>query len=235
MSYRCLIVDDEYPARKLLEAYVTDHPQLEVVGEAGNATDALALLNEKSVDILLLDVQMPDRNGLALIRSMKHRPQVILTTAYPQYALEGFDLQVADYLLKPFSEERFDQAIQRAINLMGEKATTAPAKSQAETVIDHLMIRADHKTVRVYLKDIIYIEGLREYVSIYTADKRWITLEALKNLEDTLPSDQFARVHRSYIVAKDRVTAMGNAHLELGNKKIPIGKSYREQVQAWFS
>ena len=234
MSYQCLIVDDEFPARKLLEAYVTDHPQLEVAGEASNATDALALLKEKQVDILLLDVQMPDRNGLDLIRTMPHKPQVVLTTAYPQYALEGFDLQVADYLLKPFDEDRFDQAIQRAISLMEQPANnTAPIPT--DQAIDHLMIRADHKTVRVYLKDILYIEGLREYVSIYTADKRWITLEALKKLEDTLPSDQFARVHRSYIVAKDRVTAMGNAHLELANKKIPIGKSYRDQVQEWFS
>lgn len=234
MSYQCLIVDDEFPARKLMEAYVTDHPQLEVAGEASNATDALKLLQEKKVDILLLDVQMPDRNGLDLIRTMPHKPQVILTTAYPQYALEGFDLQVADYLLKPFAEDRFDQAIQRAISLM-EQPTNNTAQTTTDQPIDHLMIRADHKTVRVYLKDILYIEGLREYVSIYTADKRWITLEALKKLEDTLPADQFARVHRSYIVAKNRVTAMGNAHLELANKKIPIGKSYREQVQGWFS
>lgn len=229
MTVKCLIVDDEFPARRLLEQYLTDFPEVKLVGLCANADECKQVLQKGPVDILFLDIQMPGITGIELLRSLRHRPEVILTTAYPNYALEGFELQVCDYLLKPISPDRFKQAMEKALKSLGQRQTDNEA-----SIAPYIMIKADHKLTRVMLHDIRYIEGLREYVSIYTPNKRHIVLEALKNLEATLPSDKFARVHRSYIVAKNRVESISGSFLELEGKKIPIGKSYRDSVHEWF-
>lgn len=230
MSYTCVIIEDEFPARRLLADYIKERPELELLASFSSATEGREFLERNAVQILFLDIQLPDINGLDMLRSMDKQPQVILTTAYADYALEGFNLKVTDYLLKPFSPERFGEAVDTAIENINLRKGNGTAKPERE----YLMIRADYKTIRVYLDEIVYIEGLKEYVSIYTKEKRLITLEALKNLEQTLPGDRFARVHRSYIVAKPFVSAMGSHELEVPGKKIPIGKSYRDTVQDWF-
>ena len=230
MSYRCLIIEDEFPARRLLAEYIKGRPELELLASFSTATEAKEFLQNNEADILFLDIQLPDINGLDMLRQLDKRPEVILTTAYADYAVEGFNLKVADYLLKPFSPERFGAAVDKVIETINLKKN----KQGSKPLREYLMIRADYKTIRVYLDEIIYIEGLKEYVSIYTKERRYITLEALKNLEQTLPADQFARVHRSYIVAKPYVSAMASHELEVPGKKIPIGKSYRDAAHAWF-
>lgn len=228
MKYKALIVDDEYPARKLLEQYLKTFDNVELVALCANAEECKQQLKSNRVDLLFLDIQMPGITGIELLRSMSNKPEVIITTAYPNYAIEGFDLQVCDYLLKPISPERFKQAVDKATGALKKQQTADEGEEP------YIMIKADHKLTRVMLEDIKYIEGLREYVSIYTETKRHIVLEALKNLEATLPEKLFARVHRSYIVAKKRVDSISGTTLELEGKKIPIGKSYKESVQQWF-
>jgi DNA-binding LytR/AlgR family response regulator len=233
MNYKCLIVDDEYPALALLEDYIHKVPGLELVGKCENATETLAALQAQEIDLLFLDIQMPDLTGVELLRSLHHAPQVIFTTAYANYALEGFALDVTDYLLKPFSFERFLKAVNKSIDQLKLKKTAQ--SNQPDTNKDHFFVRADHKTMKINVADILYVEGLREYVSIYTKEKRIITLEAMKKMELILPTNQFMRVHKSYIVALEKVDALSGNMLELKGKQIPIGRMYRDKVEGFFS
>lgn len=231
MKLQCLIIDDEHLARKLLEDYLSKMTGVELIGVCKNAMDAMQVIREKQVDLMFLDIQMPDLTGLDMLKTMKTRPAVIFTTAYSEYALQGYELDVVDYLLKPISFERFVQAVNKASELISlrKKANT---KSEG---IDHLIVKADHKLVRIKLEDILYIEGLREYVSIYTREKRVITLEAMKNLESILPENKFLRTHRSYIVSIAHVEAMNGNNVEINSKLIPVGKTYRDEVLKRFS
>lgn len=231
MKLKCLIVDDEHLARKLLEDYLGKMTGVELVGVCKNAMEAMQVIRDKEVDLMFLDIQMPDLTGLDLLRTMKVRPAVIFTTAYSEYALQGYELDVVDYLLKPISFERFVQAVNKASELISlrQKAETKSNET------DHLIVKADHKLVRIKLEDILYIEGLREYVSIYTKEKRVITLEAMKNLEDILPANKFLRTHRSYIVSINHAEAMNGNNVEINGKLIPVGKTYRDEVLRRFS
>lgn len=232
MKYSCLIVDDEALALRLMEDYVLKVPELEIIGKCNNALSALQILKERSVDILLLDIQMPDLTGLELLSILKNRPAVILTTAYAEYALEGYRLDVMDYLLKPVSFERFMQAINKAIEwtrYKKEPQTSLP-QNNSKFLRDHLFVKSDYKQVKILFDDILYVEGLKEYVSIYTAGKRVITLETMKQMEVLLPAGEFLRVHKSYIVSMKKVEAVNGNMLEIGKEKIPVGKSYKEMV-----
>lgn len=232
MKTTCLVVDDEHPALKLLEDYISKMPELELVAKCDNALDANNILQDQPVDLMFLDIQMPDLTGLDFIKSLKRKPVIILTTAYSEYALEGYELDVTDYLLKPFSFERFMQAVNKAQELIILKKKE---KTSIKTAKDHIFVKADYKKVKVNFDDILYIEGLREYVSFFTKDKRIVTLEAMKNLEQILPADQFIRVHKSYIIPLKKVEAVVGNMLEIAGKNIPIGKSYREKVMKLFS
>lgn len=231
MKLNCLIVDDEHLARKLLEDYVSKLPTLNLVGTAKNAMEAMQLIQENQIDLMFLDIQMPDLTGLDLLKSMSIKPAVILTTAYSEYALQGYELDVVDYLLKPIGFERFMQAVNKACKLLQLKNS----KPSEPAEIDHLLVKADHKLVRIKLEDILYIEGLREYVSIFTKEKRVITLESMKNLEDILPPKKFLRTHRSYIVSLDKTDAINGNCVEIKGKLLPIGKTYRDEVLKRFS
>ncbi len=239
MNYTCLLVDDENLALRLLEDYANKIPQLTVIGKCRNALSALQILQTQSVDILFLDIQMPDLTGIELIKILKNKPEIILTTAYADYALEGYQLNVTDYLLKPIAFERFVQAVNKAMeyrNLRNSLQTTSPQATtnitqQAQSMApEYFFVKSDYKQIKIVFDDIIYIEGLREYVSIYTKDKRIITLETLKNLEATLPLDKFLRVHKSYIVNTNKISALNGNMVELDKTKVPIGKSYRDEV-----
>jgi DNA-binding LytR/AlgR family response regulator len=223
----CYIADDEHLARKLLEAYAARIPGLEVLGSFENAMQVLAALREQPADLLLLDIQMPDLTGLELLRTLRQPPVAILVTAYADHALQGYELDVADYLLKPVSFERFVQAIGRAEERAGARAPAAPA-ADFQAGPGYFFVRADYKLIRVDFGDILYIEGLREYVSIYTRQKRHVVYQSMKHLEDWLPQRQFARIHKSYIVALDKIgTVYGNV-VEIGGQELPVGKSYRD-------
>lgn len=240
--YKVLIVDDEFLARKLLQGYVQKMPALELVGTAQNAFEAFCFVKEHPVDIILLDIHMPDLNGIELARTLKNVPAIIFTTAYSEYALESYEVSAVDYLLKPITLPRFMQAIEKAI-LKLRNTTTAPTADTAETSAaspaatgkgngeaSYLMVKADYRFYKINYEDLLFIEGQHEYVSFYTTGKRITALYSLKALEEQLPADQFIRVHKSYIVSIRRISEIEQVSVTVAGQKIPVGGSYREQL-----
>ena len=229
-TLNCLIVDDEELARRLVRTYCERLPELHVVGEAANPIAAMPFLRDESIDLLFLDIQMPEMTGLDFLRTLRHPPAVILTTAYSEYALQGFELDVVDYLLKPFPFERFVQAVGKARAYRFPEESVSRAPSQNEPVA-YQLVRSDRKTYRIPHADILYIESMREYVAYHTAKGRTLTLGSLKQLEEELPQN-FLRVHKSFIVATDKVEAREGNLLHIGEERIPIGGNYRELVKS---
>lgn len=240
---KCLIVDDEYLALQLLESYVAKIPSLQLVGKCRNALQALDILRSQTVDLLFLDIQMPDLTGLDLLKTLTNPPMVIFSTAYSEYAIEGYELNVLDYLLKPIPFDRFVKAINKAGNLyslqnqsQSQQNILNVAKQEATIKKDYFMVKADYKNLKVRFEDILYVEGLKEYVSIYTTQgKRIITHSTMKNMEQILVPHQFMRIHKSYIVSLSKVDAIVGNMLEVNSVEIPIGRSHRSRVFAFFS
>jgi DNA-binding LytR/AlgR family response regulator len=229
MSYTCIAIDDEFPATQVIESLVNKIPDLLLLKSFTKAKEALDYLHNNEVDIIFLDIQMPDLNGLEFIRSLRKKHQIILTTAYDQYALEGFNLEVVDYLLKPFSFDRFVVALNKAIKQIEFERNDLPIK-QKNSREDFITVKSDYKLINIPFSDIDYIEGLKAYLSIFVNGKRTIVLDSLKNYELMLPEDQFLRVHKSYIVPLQKIKFMEGNMLVINEKKIPIGKSYKEIV-----
>lgn len=234
---RCIIVDDEFPARILLTEFVEKVPNLELIGSFKSGLEALPALQAGDVDLMFLDIQMPDISGVNFLKMLTVKPLVVFTTAYSEYAIESYQLDVLDYLLKPFSFDRFMQTIGKAMQRLTPQpqvAAAAPAAQQAEPDKDFILVKADHKIHRLKYDSIIYIEGLREYVTFFCkGGEKIITLESLRNLEATLPQSLFMRVHKSYIVRIDQIKALYGNQLKLADVQpyIPIGKSYKDIVQ----
>jgi DNA-binding LytR/AlgR family response regulator len=239
-----IIVDDEPLARDVLETYLERMPDVNLVATCGNAFEANQALKDNQVDLMFLDIQMPQLTGMDFLRTLQNPPMVIFTTAYSEYAIEGFELDALDYLLKPISFDRFVKAVNRAkeqMNLQpGDSTSTADVtetNATAEDTLeeDFIFVKADKKLIKVNYNDILYIEGLKDYVIIRCNDSRVITLQTMKSLEVRLPSKIFKRIHRSYIINMSKVEAvMGNMIeiTEKGAKKhLPIGKNYREELQ----
>lgn len=229
MAYTCIAVDDEYPATQVIESFVKKIPDLRLLKSFSNAKEALEFINSNVVDIVFLDIQMPELNGIEFIQNLRKEPKIIFTTAYDQYAVDGFKLEAIDYLLKPFSFDRFVIAAKKAIkriDLENNEHKSIPQQNEKEFI----SVKSDYKLHKIYLEDIDYIEGLKAYVSIFVKGKRVIVLESLKNLEANLPADAFIRVHKSYIAPLNKIKLMDGNMLDLGTKKIPIGKSYKEIV-----
>lgn len=229
MAYTCIAIDDEFPATQVIEAFIKKIPDLQLVNSFTHAKEALLYVNENEVDIIFLDIQMPEINGIEFSQSLRNKPKIIFTTAYDQYAVEGFKLEAIDYLLKPFSFDRFIIASNKAIKQieLERNATSSPENFSEKAFIS---VKSDYKLHKIFLEDIDYIEGLKAYVSIFVKGKRHIVLESLKNLEESLPNNQFIRVHKSYIVPVNKIKLMEGNMLDLEMKKIPIGKSYKEVV-----
>ncbi len=230
MKIRCLIVDDEQLARELLEEYVGKLPNLEIVNKCKNSMEAIECLQEQQIDLMFLDIQMPDLTGVELLKTVNHQPMVIFTTAYSEYAIEGYQLDVVDYLLKPFSFERFVQATNKVMDLLRLKKKGVSQSGQLPDRDNFITVKGDRKIYKIRLKDILYIEGLKEYVSYYTATERIIILQSLKSLEESLPANQFIRIHKSYIVLVNRIRRVESNQILLGDQKLPLGKSYKENV-----
>ncbi len=229
---KTLIVDDEYLALNLLEEFIGKVPELELVGREKSPMKAMDILNQHSVDLLFLDIQMPVLSGNNLLRSLQNPPVAIFTTAYSDYAVEAFGLNAADYLLKPFSFERFLQAVNKAKEVLAyrNRQEPGPQHSLLHSGRGFFSIKVDGKVVKVHYEDILFIEGLKEYVRVHCRDARHVTLESLKNLEELLPAGNFIRVHKSYIVARDKVQSLYGNMLEIGEFRIPISRSRREEV-----
>jgi DNA-binding LytR/AlgR family response regulator len=233
---RCLIVDDEPLALDLLEGYVGKTPFLQLAGRCTSAIQAMELLRETPVDLLFLDVQMPELSGIAFSRTLTQGPRIIFTTAFEQYALESYKVDALDYLLKPFNYEEFLRAAQKALNWfeLKEKSQHAAAPDPAP---DSIFVKSEYKLVRIVLADVLYVEGLKDYVKIYlrSQDRPVLTLMSLKSLEDRLPQGRFMRVHRSYIVNLDRVHTVERSRILFDRVQIPIAESYRTQFQAFLA
>ena len=222
----CIIVDDEPLARDILDTYVSQIFYLTLIKSCKNAFEALSALQEHTIDIVFIDIQMPDISGVKFIETLTNPPLVIFTTAYSHYALNGFELNAVDYLLKPISLERFLKAAQKAKDLFDLKQVKKPL---VETENEFIFVKADYQTIKINYKDILYIEGLKDYVKIYTTKKMIMTLLNIKNILEKLPDSQFIRIHKSYIVSIAAIEKIDRNRIVFGEKRIPIGDSFKDE------
>lgn len=230
---KCLIIDDEPPAREILRKHVAEVELLELTGECSNAVEALYFLQNHEVDLLFLDIHLPHILGTSFIRTLKTPPKVVFTTAYREYAVEGFDLNAVDYLLKPISFERFLQSVNKVmqVNIAASPLLTArtpdllPQRSHP-----FLYFRCDRRMLKVYLDDIVFIESLKDYVKVVTLHKTIVTKQPISSLEEMLPKESFIRIHRSYIVAIHKIDYYGTDTIGIGKQELPIGRLFRHDV-----
>lgn len=225
-KWKCLVIDDEPLAAELISSYVETVNELELAGVCNNALDALTILRQQSIDLLFLDIEMPRLTGLEFLRVLPNPPAIIIISAYREFAVEGFELNVTDYLVKPVTLERF----LRAINKLMVKQP-APVENNSIKEDSYVLYKVDRNIEKVYLKDILWIESLKDYIKIILSDKRTlITYQRISYAEQKLPESQFMRIHRSFIVAKDKVTGYNNSTIRVENHELPIGKSYKKKV-----
>ena len=224
MSIRCLIIDDKPLAIDILADYTQKVPFLELVGTTTNPIEGLSIIREQNIDLVFLDIQMPELTGIQFMKIAGKQCKVILTTAYSKYALDGFEHDVIDYLLKPIAFDRFYRAAEKAKEIIC-KPSSQPI---AETNTEYLFVKTEHRIQKVNLKDILFIEGLQNYISIQTSSERVLSLQTLKKIEESLPLKDFVRVHKSYIVALRHISAIERSRIFIGDTVIPVGDSYRD-------
>ncbi|HIA37482.1 MAG TPA: response regulator transcription factor [Flavobacteriales bacterium] len=227
MSLKCLAIDDEPLALDIIEEYVNKVPFLNLAGKFTDPVEATSELQKGGIDLVFLDIQMPGLTGLEFLNTLERKPAVIFTTAYDEYAVESYDFNTIDYLLKPISFERFLKAANKANEVLSSEGDGADTK--------FIFIKADYKIHKIATDDIAYVEGYKDYVRIYTAEKRYVTRESMKNMVNVLPNDRFLRIHRSYIISIDKFSAIEGNMITLGDEKLPIGKSYKDQVMKYFN
>ncbi|TPN87739.1 LytR/AlgR family response regulator transcription factor [Aquimarina algicola] len=224
---QCIIADDEPIARQILESYIKEIPNLELIASCKNAFEVIEVLQTKAADILFLDINMPKMSGLSLLKSLQQKPEVIITTAYPEHAVEGFELSVTDYLLKPFSLERFFQAIQKVKNNVPAYPEISPSINQK--ISQAIIVKSDKKIIKVNVDDIFYVEAYGNYIKIFS-DKMILTQQTLTEFLKKLP-ETFIRIHKSFVVNFDKLKLIdGNQFVLQNETKLPIGKSYRKMV-----
>jgi len=227
MILNCVIIDDEPMARKLLQEYIEETDFLKLAGIAENPLKAIEVINNVETDLIFLDINMPKMNGMAFLKSSPNLPMVIMTTAYGQYALEGFEMAVIDYLVKPFSLERFIKASQKALELKVLKQKNILAD---KTAPNYFYIKCDGKIERVIYDELLYIEGMTNYVTLYTTDKKLVVYLTIKGILEKLPPVKFMQVHKSYIVNTERINTIDGHTLRLGDKKITMGANYADEL-----
>jgi DNA-binding LytR/AlgR family response regulator len=227
---KCLIIDDEPLAREGMELNIEEVDDLELIEQFENPVKASEYLSKNEVDLLFLDVEMPEMDGLEFLRSLQSKPMTILTTAYKEYALQGFELGVIDYLVKPISMERFVKAVNKARELhqLKQNADKKGNYVTSEKTEDHIYLKADRKYVKVMLNDITYIEGMKDYVMVYTEDTRIMTAMNLKTIYKQLDKTRFVRVSKSYIINISKIVEVKHNSLFINDKEIPIGKTYKD-------
>lgn len=255
MKIRCLIVDDEPLALDVLSSYINRIEGLELVGRCENALQAFALMQEQTIDLLFLDIQMPKLDGIEFLKTLQQRPKIIFTTAYRDYAIEAFEMDAVDYLLKPIPFSRFLKALSKAYSqfqqaansaneapatpALGSSIIIAPGISNLPAVneegmpmqtADSIIVRADKKMIKVPLEDIQYIESLKDYVIIHVGGRRIVTKQKISYLEQKLPDGKFLRIHRSFLVALNKIQAFSPNHVEINGQELPIGRSYKSEV-----
>jgi DNA-binding LytR/AlgR family response regulator len=227
----CIIIDDEPLARKGLKEYINDVDFLQLTGEFGDPLKAVNAINAGNVQLIFLDIQMPKITGLELLKTMKDPPPVIFTTAFPQYALDGFDLNAIDYLVKPISFERFFKAALKVKDLYSrnhDKATEAGNSSSPGE--DYFFIKVDNRLVKIMFEDILYVEALQNYVMIHTVGGKYITYLTFKSVEEYLPSNRFIKCHKSFIVSASRISSINGNEIMIGDHSIPVSRNNKEEV-----
>lgn len=224
----CIAVDDEPLALNLIEDFVKKIPFLTYIKSCKNAFEAIEIIQKEKIDLIFVDINMPDVSGIELIKNIENKPLVIFTTAYSEYAIQGFELSAVDYLIKPFLFERFFKAVNKAYELFNLKNKKTNSITEINTFTkDYIFVKADYSSVKILLSDILYIEGLKDYVKIHTKEKRILTLITMKKIEEKLPSSNFIRVHRSFIVALDKIESIQRHRIIMNNNRIPVGDSYK--------
>jgi DNA-binding LytR/AlgR family response regulator len=227
-TIKCLVIDDEPPAREIIRRYIEQVPTLELAGECGNAIEAFTLFQQhQEFDLIFLDIRMPQLNGNDFIKALKAPPRVIFTTAYPEYALEGFELDAVDYLMKPVTFERFLKAVNKAFQLSFTKMHVPVEEKRTEPFV---YFRADRKMIKVMLNDIYFIESMKDYVKVFTKNGTIITKQSISAVEAMLPEKYFVRTHRSFIVSLDKIKSFTSELIEIDKSEVPIGKLYRNAV-----
>jgi DNA-binding LytR/AlgR family response regulator len=225
-----LIIDDEPLAQRVIERYAENISFLEIVQKCNSAIEAIEVLHNREVDLLFLDINMPRLSGMDFLKTLKNPPLVIITTAYAEFAIQGYELDVVDYLMKPFSFDRFYKAIQKAEEMIKGREQRYSEYKEAEKQEDtFLFIKSSKKTYKVTLNDILYIEALGDYVKIFTTDKMIISYQSLKNIETLLPSGSFPRVHKSFIIALSRIDLIEGNHVKIKDRMIPIGTNFKSE------
>ena len=229
---KCLVVDDEPPAREILKQHIAGVDALELAGTCANAVEAISFLKDHPIDLIFLDIQMPQLLGTNFIRTLKSPPKVIFTTAFRKYALEGFELDAVDYLLKPISFERFLKGINKVmqINFPVDHSSSSPKDDHKEPANSFLYFRVERKMVKVFFNDILFIEALKDYIKIVTQHKTIVTKYVLATLADLLPSDEFLRIHKSYIVAINKIESYNADSIQITKHELPIGRLYKHDV-----
>ncbi|HEX6891769.1 MAG TPA: LytTR family DNA-binding domain-containing protein [Chryseolinea sp.] len=233
-KFSCLLVDDEPPALEILNHYISETPVLQVVKECHHAMAAFEFLQQHQVDLIFLDVQMPRLLGTELLRSLPHAPKVIFTTAYRDYAVEGFELGAVDYLLKPYSFDRFLRAVHKVLDLE-QRIAPSPATILSKQTDRFLYVRADRKMVKVMVDEIRYIESLKDYVRIFVRDQQIITKQTITALEEMLPETEFMRIHRSFIVAVKKVDSYDHHSVFVSKTELPVGPLYKQEIMKRLS
>ncbi len=230
----CLAVDDEPPALQVIEKYISSVPVLELKASVNNAVDALSILQHTKIDLIFLDIQMPQLLGTDFMRSLINPPKVIFTTAFRKYAVDGFELDAVDYLLKPISFDRFLKAVNKVLRLnitVTENDFNFKFSPSNESSNCFIYLRADRKNIKVNFDDILFIESLKDYIKVVTKEKTIITKQAISSIEENLPSDLFIRIHRSFIVSLKKIKSFTPELIQIGKYEIPISRSYRHEVE----
>ncbi len=228
-TIQCIIVDDEPVAREILENHLSKIAVINIAGSCKNAVEAFNLLSAEKIDLVFLDINMPEFSGLSLARSINREVKIIFTTAYREYAVDGFDLRAVDYLLKPISFERLLQAINKYL----DENTPVPVPETNELVpekSDYFFVRSDRKMVKICFSEILFIESLSDYVKIHLEDKTVVTRETITSIEAKLPKDEFLRTHRSFVVALVKIDSFTSELVEIGKKQVPVSRSYKTEV-----
>ncbi len=229
LNVQCLIVDDEPMARDVIRRYIEKVPALQLAGECGNAIEAMMFLHNEKVDLIFLDILMPHLTGTDFVKSLRNIPKVIFTTAYKEYALEGYELNVVDYLLKPIGFERFLRAVSKAFPQKNESSTNYPtvaAPQEKKNNSGFIYMKVDRKMIKILFDDILYLESDRDYLKVFTQNNTITTRQTISSVEAMLSGNEFIRIHRSYIVSLNKITSFTHETVEIGTKELPIGKFY---------
>lgn len=231
MKTKCIIVEDEPIAISVVESHLQNFPDIEITAKCSNAIKAFEVLQKQKIDLMFLDINMPKLSGLDFLKTLTNPPRVIITTAYREYALDGYEFNVVDYLLKPISLERFMKAINKYSEL---KKSGAPYEKMHVNSIEktgsYIYVKSDRKNIKIDLSEILFLESMKDYVVVHTRNKKIITKQLISAFEKTLPQTMFVRIHRSYIVSISKITAVTKTSIEIGKKELPVSRNYKNEV-----